>query len=71
MDGILIGWCGVFLQIKLCSRRNTLCISNEQSAELEEKNRHYNKMPSKEMILFPEKRKKRKAESLPLRFFLP
>jgi len=36
---------------------------------MKEKDRQTGKIPSKEML--PPKRKKRKAESLPLRFFLP
>ena len=69
MDEILNGCRGFFLQIKLWECRNTLCISNDQSAEMKEKDRQTGKIPSKEML--PPKRKKRKAESLPLRFFLP
>ena len=69
MDVILNGCRGIFLQIKLWECRNTLCISNNPRAEMEEKDRQAGKIPSKEM--FPRKRKKRKARSLPLRFFLP
>jgi hypothetical protein len=50
LDEILNGCRGFFLQIKLWECRNTLCISNDQSAELEEKDRQTGKIPSKDML---------------------
>ena len=61
MDVILNGCRGFFLQIELWECRNTLCISNDQSAEMEEKNRQAVKIPSKEMLPINGKRGRLKA----------
>ena len=67
MDEILNGCRGFFLPVKLWECRNTLCISNDQSAEREEKDRQDGKMSSKEML--PQETEKEEGQKPSSAFF--